>query len=177
MQSRGSGRSPEEIVVVTINRFAPHPKWAVTALLPLRLFVTATKAQQLGSSSSHSLRSILWSSINKQLFRGQWAVAQVLRAVLFVRKANFHCLKMHVFFSWVYVLLLSYPAKVNRIYFFLLLRLLSASLVTLDTPQLTNPICEHNLEGVIKKPKPCPGCVYIGDASFCSVESNTVNLV
>ena len=90
MQSRGSGRSPEEIVVVTINRFAPHPKWAVTALLPLLLFVTATKAQQLGSSSSHSLRSILWSSMNKQLFRGQWAEAQVPRAVLFLcEKLNF----------------------------------------------------------------------------------------
>jgi len=90
MQSRGSGRSPEETVVVTIIRFAPHPKWAVTALLPLLLFVTATKAQQLGSSSSHSLRSILWSSINKQLFRGQpWALAQVLRseAVLFVNES------------------------------------------------------------------------------------------
>ena len=98
----------------------------------------------------------------------------VEEAVLFVvRKATVKLRAWKIVFSWVYVLIV----KVNRIYFFLLLRLLSASLVTLDTPQLTNPICERNLEGVIKKPKPCPGCVYIGDASFCYVESNTVNLV
>ena len=83
------------------------------------------------------------------------------------------CEKKHQVFTWVYVFIV----KNNRFYFFISLRLLSASLVTLDTPQLTNPICEPNLEGFIKKPNQFLGCAHIGDATFCSVESGPLNLV
>ena len=61
MQLRGSGRSPEEAVVVATNtHFASQPKWAVTFFL-FPWFATATKTQHPGNIFSHALRSILGS--------------------------------------------------------------------------------------------------------------------
>jgi hypothetical protein len=80
---------------------------------------------------------------------------------------------LKIVFSWLYVFII----KVNRTYKKNSLSLLRTSMVTLGTPQLRNPKCEPSLEGVILKPKPCPGFVHVDKVTFFSVESNPLNLV